>query len=123
MFLILFLKFVLFSLKGDSSHGKHLLSKGFESVLFRHDEDSVFMPHQDQISPDNVMTTINCENVDKSLNCEVGVGQPDMASTEKVFAVVDGTLPTNSALPQPLVVCDIQTQSHSKFLFLFLCKI
>jgi hypothetical protein len=44
MFLILFLKFVLFSLKGDSCHGKHLQSKGFESVLITHDEDSVFMP-------------------------------------------------------------------------------
>jgi hypothetical protein len=40
------------------------------------------------------MTTINCENIDKSLNCKVGVGQPDMDSIEEVSAVVDGTLPT-----------------------------
>jgi hypothetical protein len=68
------------------------------------------------------MTTINCENVDKSLNCKVGVGQPDMAYIEEVSAVVDGTLPTNSALLQPLVVCDIETQNHSKFLFCFYAK-
>jgi hypothetical protein len=53
------------------------------------------------------MTTINYENVDKCLNCKVGVGQPDMASTDKASAVVDGTLPTTSALPRPMVVSDI----------------
>jgi hypothetical protein len=94
-----------------------LLSKGSESVSITPNGDSVFLPQQDQISPVNVMTSINCENVDKSLNCKVGVDQPCMASTDKVSTVVDGTLPTTSAFSQPLVFSDVQIQTNSKFLF------
>jgi hypothetical protein len=61
-----------------------LLSSCSESVTITPDGDSDSLPQQDQISVVNVLTSINCENVDKSLNCEVGVDQPCMAATDKV---------------------------------------
>jgi hypothetical protein len=61
-----------------------LLSSCSESVMITPDGDSDSLPQQDQISAVNVLTSINCENVDKSLSCKVGVDQPCMASTDKV---------------------------------------
>jgi hypothetical protein len=68
-----------------------------ESVTIPLDGDSVSLLQQDHLSSVNVKTSIDCENVDKSLNCEVGVDQPVMACTDKVPLVVDGTLATTSA--------------------------
>jgi hypothetical protein len=94
-----------------------------ESVTITPGGDSASLPQQDQLSSVNVKTSIDCENVDKSINCEVGVDQPAMASTNKVHVVVDGTLATTSALSQPLVCPVVQIQSNSKFLFWFISGI
>jgi hypothetical protein len=114
--------FYLF-LIGDSTGGTNLPSTCSESVTITPDGDSASLPHQDQLSPVNVKTSIECENVDKSLNCEVGVDQPVMASTDKVPVVVDGTLATTSAFSQPLVCPIVQIQSNSKFIFWFISVI
>jgi hypothetical protein len=88
-----------------------------ESVKITPDGDSVFLPHQNQVSAVNVMTSINCGNVDKSLNCEVGVDQPCMASTDKVSLAVDGTLATTSAFSQLLFFLLFRFKAIVSFFF------
>jgi hypothetical protein len=87
------------------------------------DGDSTSLAQQDQLSSVNVNTSLECENVDKSLNCVVGLDQPVMASSDKVPVVVDGTLATTSAFSQPLVCLVVQIQSNSKFIFCFILGI
>jgi hypothetical protein len=108
---------------GVYTGGTNLPSTCSESVTIPPDGDSVSLLQQDQLSSVNVKTSIDCENVHKSLNCEVGVDQPVMASTDKVPVVVDGTLATTSAFSQPLVSPVVQIQTNSKFLFCFISGI
>jgi hypothetical protein len=102
---------------GDSTGGTNFASTCSESVTITPDGDSASLAQQDQLSSVNVNTSLECENVDKSLNCVVGLDQPVMASSDKVPVVVDGTLATTSAFSQPLVCPVVQIQSNSKFIF------